>query len=368
MRIIKYDRARAAAQASNGSSSGGGGSSTTIQGGGSAELDRTIWGKKDIGEDIDGTMTVNGDININVINNSFDEEDDEEGEYEDYEEGGGNLNVELTTTTKDLNVTNDVYIQKHLYVNHSHSAHSGDKVCLIGEVETNTANIKTNKDNIAANTTEINNLKSRVSTNETNITTLQTNVTNNTTNISTNTTNISDLQDQIDNIKTNSLTEEDVLKLIEDNRQSISDMGSYSQPVVLWAGRCRKVAYKSDSYYMEGIHLPYFTLDNKIDEGLMTIEIKPIEGHHVNVYAVHATQEHSGDTEDLTNTGFKGRNEGSHWFEGRVDSIGSTKYVYVREFHQGDGNNDSWYSDNFMKSDASIQAINLTLIGYVWKE
>lgn len=367
MKIIKYDRARTTQTSGGSSNGGGGGSSTTIQGGGSVELNRTIWGKQDVGEDIDGTMTVNGNININVISNSF-EEDDEGGEDEEYEEGGGNLNVELKTTTKELEVTEDAYIQNHLYVNHSHSAHSGDKVCLISEVETNTASIKTNKDNIATNKTEINALKTRVSTAETNITNLQTNVTNNTTNISNNADDISDLQDQIDNIKTNSLTEEDVLKLINDNKQAISDMGSYSQPVVLWAGRCRRVSYLSDSYYMEGIQIPYFTLKNKIDRGLMTIEITPMEKHHVNVYSVSATQERSGDTADITATRIVNRNEGAHWMEARVDNISNTKYVYVREFHQGNGDNDTWYSDNFMESDASIQAFNLIIIGYVWRE
>ena len=180
MKIVKYDRARTAQAASSGSSGGGGGSSTTIEGG-SISLDRTIWGKRDTGDDIDGHFICNGHVTIKAITQPNYEDFDDDGENEEYDTGGGNLNVELKTTTKDLEVTNDAYIKNHLYINYNKNhSHSDNKKC-IGEIlngietdiATNKTNIETNKNNIASNLTEINALKTRVSTNETNIAIIQ---------------------------------------------------------------------------------------------------------------------------------------------------------------------------------------------------
>lgn len=193
MKIVKYDRARTTQAASSGSSGGGGGSSTTIEGG-SISLDRTIWGKRDTGDDIDGHFICNGDVTIKAITQpNYEDDDDEDGENEEYDTGGGNLNVELKTTTKDLEVTNDVYVINHLYVNHTHSEHKGDKVCLIGEVETNTQNIKKNTDNIAINKTNIETNKKNIASNLSEINALKTRVSTNETNIANNTTAINSL-------------------------------------------------------------------------------------------------------------------------------------------------------------------------------
>ena len=172
MKISKYSHLKSnQIKASSIVGGGGGSSSTTIEGGGRAELDRTIWGQNDTGEDIDGSMVINGNVNINVINNSF-EEDDADAEYEEYEEGGGNLNVELTTTTKDLEVNNNAYIKNHLYINYNKNhSHSENKKCVGEILNTIETNVETNKNNITSNLTEINALKSRVSTNENNIST-----------------------------------------------------------------------------------------------------------------------------------------------------------------------------------------------------
>ncbi len=137
MKINKYTKnERQLAQAA--AVSGGSSSSTTIQGGGSASLDRTIWGQNDTGDDVDGSMTVNGNIHIKVIEPLPDEDDDEDegtGDYEEYEEGGGNLEVDEKTTTKELEVGEDAYIKRHLYLHYpSHPEHpEGNKKC-VGEI------------------------------------------------------------------------------------------------------------------------------------------------------------------------------------------------------------------------------------------
>ena len=183
MKISKYSKIKDGQIKASSIVGGGSSSSTTIEGGSSVSLDRTIWGKEDKGEDIDGTMIVCGDINIKTIESLPNEGDDDEtddgtGEYEEYEEGGGNLNVELKTTTKDLEVNNDAYIHKHLYINYpSHTDHSPSNKKCIGEIiktvedniKKNVDDISTNKTNIASNVSEINSLKARMSTAETSI-------------------------------------------------------------------------------------------------------------------------------------------------------------------------------------------------------
>ena len=180
MKIVKYDKARNTSSTVNDSASSGSGSSTTIEGGG-FDLDRTIWGKHDIGDDIDGSMIVNGNVSIKVIDNTTLEDDDEDGETEEYEEGGGNLNVELTITSKDLEIENDAYIKNHLYINYNKNhSHITNKKC-IGEIlnsietniEKNKTDIATNKTSITNNSISIQNnadeiekLKNRTSTNE----------------------------------------------------------------------------------------------------------------------------------------------------------------------------------------------------------
>ena len=154
MKIAKYSKS--AVSTTGGASAGGGGgssSSTTIESSGGYDLNRTIWGKEDTGEDIDGHMTVCGDVTIKAIHYEWDddEDDDSDGEDVEYDEGGGNLTVELLTSTQDLDVSRDAYIHRHLYINYpSHPEHPDTaKKCLgeiLGGIETN---VKANKDAIA---------------------------------------------------------------------------------------------------------------------------------------------------------------------------------------------------------------------------
>lgn len=190
MKIVKYTKS-SDSKGNNNGGSGGGSSSETIQSPTRGSLERTIWGQYDEGDDIDGSMIVNGNITIKVIADKNYESDDDDDEGEDVEEetGGGSLFVE-----------EDITVGKHLYVNHSHSEHKDEKVCLINEVELNTANIKknaddiaTNKSNIASNLSEINSLKSRVTTNEGDISSLKSRMSTAETNISNNSTAIDSL-------------------------------------------------------------------------------------------------------------------------------------------------------------------------------
>lgn len=120
MNLLKYDKVRD----KNGNLIVNNTTSTTIEesvgsrsGDTTVELDRTIWGKHDDGGDIDGHMTVMGDVHIKVIVPLPSDDDEEEGEgydddveldddgdEEEVDEGGGNLYVE-----KKLVVDEDIY-------------------------------------------------------------------------------------------------------------------------------------------------------------------------------------------------------------------------------------------------------------------
>lgn len=337
MRLTKWNGSSNNGSSTLTSGGSGGSSSENYGGGGSVSLNRTIWGKHDDGGDIDGHQTVNGDVHIRaIIPPTYDPDDPDEdvdGEDEEQEEGGGNLDVELDAT-----------VGRHLYISYPHPNHQGEKKC-VGEL------IKSNADAIS-------NLTTKVNTNTTNIANLTQTVENNTTNISNN-------ADEISKLKAGSLTEEDVLKLIRDNQPS--KLGAYDQPVVLLSGVLERSTTSTTNWLYAVHHLPHFDIEYpKINGGLMTIDLKVDAGYSVNVCAIHATQYHSGDTTTaVDNPTVNGRSDGAHWFECRRDSGANTKKIYIREFHQKNGDNDSWGSDWWGGDGGGIQKINITLIGHI---
>ena len=187
-----------------------GGSSST--GGGS--LDRVLWGQNDEGEDIDGSMWVNGSLYIGAID--YGSEDDEatvdnSNVFVDDAEIG-------SVIASGLVQGKDMYCKEHPYITYPivggkktdlrELFSSFDERIKTNEtnIKTNTTNIANNTTNITANTTEITKLKSRVTTNETNIT-------NNTTNIAANTTEIKNINEKITNIKTNITALQDAMPI-----------------------------------------------------------------------------------------------------------------------------------------------------------
>ena len=190
MKIVKYNKASAIQSSSSGGSYGGNTENTTI----GKDLDRTIWGQNDTGDDIDGSMVVNGNISIKVINYNWeDEEDDGDGEYEDYEEGGGNLDVELKITSNEVEAK-DIYATRHLFINYpSHPEHTEDSKKCIGEI------LKNVEDSVKDNKNEIDALKVRVSNNETQIEVNEKNIEINEIAIKNNNDEILKLKSRLDN-------------------------------------------------------------------------------------------------------------------------------------------------------------------------
>ena len=173
-------------------------SSDSSSSGGISSLDRVLWGQNDNGEDIDGSMWVNGSLYLGEID--YGSEDDEEATTD-----AGDIfvdNAETGSLIADALVqSRDMYCKEHPYI--TYPIVGGKKTDLRElfngfdeRIKTNTTNIATNKTNIstnatniAANTTEITKLKSRVTVNETDITS--------------NTEEIKNINEKITNIKTN---------------------------------------------------------------------------------------------------------------------------------------------------------------------
>ena len=224
MIINKYNSAKGNLSTRTGVSTGSISSDSSSSSGG-VSIDRVLWGQTDEGEDIDGSMWINGSLYLGAID--YGSEDDEEdttdaGVFVDDAEIG-------SVIASGLVQGKDMYCKEHPYI--TYPIVGGKKTDLrelfngfderiktnATNIATNKTNISTNATNIAANTTEITKLKSRVTTNETNIKTNKTNistnatniknidkrVTTNTTNISTNTTNITGLDTRVTKLETN---------------------------------------------------------------------------------------------------------------------------------------------------------------------
>lgn len=227
MIINKYNSAKGNITTRTGVSTGAISSGSSSTGGGS--LDRVLWGQNDDGNDIDGSMWVNGSLYIGAIDyGSEDDEatvDDSNVFVDDAEIGSVIANA--------LIQSKDMYCKEHPYI--TYPITNGKKTDLRElfngfdeRIKTNETNIKTNTTNIATNATAIKNLDTRVTTNETNIKTNTTNITSidtrvtklenkvadksdyedlktkvdgNTTNIATNTTDITNIKNSIKNLQ-----------------------------------------------------------------------------------------------------------------------------------------------------------------------
>lgn len=381
MKLLKYDRGKSGSTTIiNGGGYSGSGEYPPTRGGGD---DRTIWGQYDGGDDIDGSMVVNGNVTIQaIVPPSYEGEDDGDGEDEEVETGGGNLTVELKITSNEVEA-NDIYAKQHLYIPHPTTKAKTDIVELLKGYDTRITN---NSTNIAANKTEIDALKGRVSTAETNITNLTSKVNNNTTAITNNTTNIQANADEIEKLKNQvsnisgdiegiDLTEiTNTLKSIQEELK-VCKYGNYQHPVVLLAGKIHKYSYANANglFNFSGCKSELITnLAISADGG--TLSITPTFADNTSVYinAIHVTQEMSGDTANndtatksthSSNVSIGGRSDGAHWFEAYYED----KKFKIREFHQKNGDNDSWGNDYWGGDGGGIRAINITVIGYLFK-
>ena len=198
MIINKYNSAKGNLSTRTGVSTGSISSDSSSSSGG-VSIDRVLWGQTDEGEDIDGSMWINGSLYLGAID--YGSEDDEETTTTDTNEIFVDDAEIGSVIASGLVQGKDMYCKEHPYI--TYPIVGGKKTDLRElfngfdeRIKTNATNIATNTTNIAANTTEITKLKSRVTVNETNIAT-------NTTNITANTAEIKNINEKITNIKTN---------------------------------------------------------------------------------------------------------------------------------------------------------------------
>lgn len=217
MIINKYNSAKGNNLTRAGVSTGSISSDSSSSGG--VSLDRVLWGQNDNGEDIDGSMWVDGSLYLGAID--YGSEDDEEGTTDTNEIFVDDAEIG-SVIASGLVQGKDMYCKEHPYI--TYPIVGGKKTDLrelfngfderiktnATNIATNKTNISTNATNIAANTAEITKLKSRVTTNETNIKTNTTNISTNATNIknldkrvTTNTTNITGLDTRVTALETN---------------------------------------------------------------------------------------------------------------------------------------------------------------------
>ena len=198
MIINKYNSAKVNNLTRAGVSTGSISSDSSSSSGG-VSIDRVLWGQTDEGEDIDGSMWINGSLYLGAID--YGSEDDEEATTTDTNEIFVDDAEIGSVIASGLVQGKDMYCKEHPYI--TYPIVGGKKTDLRElfngfdeRIKTNTTNIATNKTNIstnatniAANTAEITKLKSRVTVNETNITA--------------NTAEIKNINEKITNIKTN---------------------------------------------------------------------------------------------------------------------------------------------------------------------
>lgn len=147
-----------------------------------------------------------------------------------------------------------------------------------------------------------------------------------------------------------------IAKLESENE--ILKNGDINNPIVLISGTLTKNS--NGIFVFSGNKKEYITsITASTLNGLMTIQCTT-EGKTVKFTSSNITQYNSGNTSDLSTSGIESRGVGAHWFESR---FGINNTIYVREFHQGNSDNDSWNSDIWVHSYA-VNSINITVFGY----
>ena len=300
------------------------------------ELNRTIWGQEDIGENIDGNMIVNGDIHIKFITEPTftPEEDDVDdgiiGEYDDeYDVGaGGNLIVEGDITCSTLNADTIKF-----------------NYPTLEDSKKNLRDLLKGFDTrITGNTTDITNIKSE----------------------------ISDLWDAIPE-KVSQL-ENDKGYITADELPTLLPENDKFAPVILFSGRL--YSYNNDntitwgSWYVSGarscqhsgisnLTASYTNKSSNIPSLKLNLTTK--DGYYCKITSVSSQVVRAVDYDPKTSTGANHRSKG-YWMTGGVDN--EDDYIYLNAWRTGDQNNDTTNLDCLAYR---VQEISITIYGQCYK-
>lgn len=140
----------------------------------------------------------------------------------------------------------------------------------------------------------------------------------------------------------------------------ITTRGSYSQPIVLFAGWVYRSTKTSTTWYYTGAKVSAISsVTCTTSGGVLTMTLNRATGKYVYCYAVTANTSTSGDMPSAS-ASYSGRSGGADWM-GTYTNGATT--VYIRHMRQADQNNDSWYSGNINEGDGPTR-ISVIGCGY----
>lgn len=99
-------------------------------------------------------------------------------------------------------------------------------------------------------------------------------------------------------------------------------------------------------------------------DGLLIIEL--LSNSNISITSAHITQADSGEAPSMATgiTKLEKNGLGAHWYGTNFNN----NVMYIREFHQGNENNDSWLSTTWTDTEKSAYIINITVFGYIINE
>lgn len=237
----------------------------------------------------------------------------------------------------------------------------------VSSLQQNVTNIQQNIETIQQNIislqnvdnslqTQINSNKTLIQNNTTSIQTNATNIQNLTTNINSLETSITNLQNDLES---NYVKKDELSELITQYMPNLN--GSATNPIVLLSGYVKYSSYNKT-----------FTFSGTKKEAITNISISATGGllkialecsGILFITSIHVTQADSGAAPSVSDsiTSINARGAGAHWYGANYAS----NTLYIREFHQGNDNNDSWASDIWEDTSQAAYNINLSVFGYI---
>ena len=387
----KTNRSTGATTTSGASSKGNSSSNTTFVT--SSDIQRYIWGQWDNGEDdINGNAYINGNVFVSSQGETEYNEDDDGDDEENRNPAEGAEDTDDEETRPDFNAgnldeifdtdTGNLYVEKKLRVDgdiESPNIYGKSLFLDYKNAKTNVLDLfKDYEDRITKCENDITNLYSRVVTIEGDVTNIKGDITTINGSITDIYNKINNLGDNITNVEGSAITEARVKEIV--NEMLPSKYGSQTQPIVLISGILRKdpnYFSTNQSYIFSGHHsdcikdLTY--VSHKVKNGVLYFNYNVATGFAVYVDSVIVMQRSSGEVKDDAEGDKGGRNDGAHWFQASLPIYLTTNSAYdrtilIREFHQSNGDNDSWASNDWgEKYNESVDSVQITVCGYAVK-
>lgn len=334
------------------------------------DLNRILWGNRDTGDDLNETMWVSGNIHLGEYEITYEEDEDgdedEEAPILPTDDGSSGNLFASGKIEADSTYGKTVYLD--------YPKRDDKKTDLLdilkdfdGRITTNKTNIENLTNRVYQCELDIDNLESKVITIEGDITNIKNDITTingyitsingSITNIN---TKITEIENNITNVGGSALTESDVRAIV----QTMLPQEDDNALVILAAGSLnRKQTGSIFTWAFSGKTNGKVNVTvTQVNYGLMTVELtsnSPTTYNAPTLYSCQIIQAESDDTKDLTKGTIGNRNSGAHWFESRINS----NKIYLREFHQSDGNNDSWGSNDWNEASGGVYSVQILIIG-----